>query len=359
MEASSSPRESIRAEALQAIDDGESLARLDDTPRERSGIDVIRQVTEALADDAADGRLAVIETTVLDIDDGEPATAHVRSSLEGRAHVVTTNKAPVAFAYDELEGLAESVDRVFLFEGAVMDGVPVFNLVRETMPAVLVNGFRGVVNTTCQYILSQMERGVPLDAAIADMQARGITEADPSLDIDGWDAAAKTAALVNVLMGGSITPHHVTRSGIRDIDEGEVREALAHGRRIRLIASATRHGGRLETRVEPELIDASDPLAALGPSENALYLHTDLLGDIGIVQRTSSVTPNRVRHCERPHADQSTASRALARAFGLNPLIDRVPDHRDRHGAISKGNEIVIRLLVFVDEANREALARS
>jgi homoserine dehydrogenase len=278
------------AEALQAIDDGESLARLDDTPRERSGIDVIRQVTEALADDAADGRLAVIETTVLDIDDGEPATAHVRSSLEGRAHVVTTNKAPVAFAYDALEGLAESVDRVFLFEGAVMDGVPVFNLVRETMPAVFVNGFRGVVNTTCQYILSQMERGVPLDAAIADMQARGVTEADPSLDIDGWDAAAKTAALVNVLMGGSITPHQVTRSGIRDIDEGEVREALAHGRRIRLIASATRHGGRLETRVEPELIDASDPLAALGPSENALYLHTDLLGDIGIVQRTSSVT---------------------------------------------------------------------
>ena len=158
------------------------------------------------------------------------------------------------------------------------------------MPAVFVNGFRGVVNTTCQYILSQMERGVPLDAAIADMQARGITEADPSLDIDGWDAAAKTAALVNVLMGGSITPHQVTRSGIRDIDEGEVREALANGRRIRLIASATRHSGRLETRVEPELIDASDPLAALGPSENALYLHTDLLGDIGIVHRTSSVT---------------------------------------------------------------------
>jgi homoserine dehydrogenase len=278
------------ARALQTIDDGESLGQLDDMPRERSGIDVIRQVTEALADDAAEGRLAVIETTVLDIDDGEPATAHVRSSLEGRAHVVTTNKAPVAFAFDELERLAESVDRIFLFEGAVMDGVPVFNLVRETMPAVVVDGFRGVVNTTCQYILSHMERGVPFDAALADMQARGITEADPSLDIDGWDAAAKTAALVNVLMGGSITPHHVTRSGIRDMDEGEVREAVAHGRRIRLIASATRHGGRLETRVEPELIDAHDPLAALGPSENALYLHTDLLGDIGIVQRSSSVT---------------------------------------------------------------------
>jgi homoserine dehydrogenase len=278
------------SKAIRTVEAGNSLAGRGPTAQERSGIDVIRQVTEALADEAADGQLAVVETSVLDIDDGEPATAHVRASLEGLAHVVTTNKSPIAFAYDELERLAESVDRVFLFEGAVMDGVPVFNLVRETMPAVFVDGFRGVVNTTCQYILSQMERGVSLDAAIADMQARGIAEADPSLDIDGWDAAAKTAALVNVIMGGSITPHDVTRSGIREIDETEVREALSHGRRVRLIASATRHGGRLETRVEPELIDVGDPLAALGPTENALYLHTDLLGDVGIVQRTCSLT---------------------------------------------------------------------
>lgn len=278
------------AQVLRTADDGESFASMDEAGRERSGIDVIRQVTEGLADDAAEGRLVVIETTVLDIDDGEPATAHVRASLEGLAHVVTTNKAPAAFAYDELEGLAESVDRVFFFEGAVMDGVPVFNLVRETMPGVFVDGFRGIVNTTCQYILSQMERGVPLDAAIADMQARGIAEADPSLDIDGWDAAAKTAALVNVLMGGAITPHRVQRSGIRDIDENEIRDALTHGRRIRLVASASRHGGQLEARVEPELVDIGDPLAVLGPTENALYLHTDLLGDIGIVQRSSSVT---------------------------------------------------------------------
>ncbi|MGH9172774.1 MAG: homoserine dehydrogenase, partial [Vicinamibacterales bacterium] len=217
------------------------------------------------------------------------AIAHVRSSLEGLAHVVTTNKAPAAFAYDELEALAESVDRVFFFEGAVMDGVPVFNLVRETMPAVVVDGFRGVINTTCQYVLCQMERGASLDAAVAEMQAHGIAEADSSHDIDGWDAAAKTAALVNVLMGGAITPHDVTRSGIRDITRREVADAVAQGRRIRLVASASRRAGRLEAHVEPELLDAGDPLASLGRAENALYLHTDLLGDIGIVQRTSSV----------------------------------------------------------------------
>jgi homoserine dehydrogenase len=275
--------------ATSIVEASQSLDRLDPSPRERSGIDVVRQVTDTLADEAAEGRLVVLETTALDIERGEPAVAHVRASLEGLAHVVTANKGPAAFAYHELEALADTVDRVFFFEGAVMDGVPVFNLVRETMPGVVVEGFRGIVNTTCHYILSEMERGVDAGDAILEMQARGIAEADPSHDIEGWDAAAKTAALVNVLMGGKITPHEVARTGIRDISSREVVSAAARGRRIRLVASARRHGDVLEARVEPEMLDAADPLASLGAMENALYLHTDLLGDVGIVQRTSSL----------------------------------------------------------------------
>jgi homoserine dehydrogenase len=275
--------------AVTTIEAAHALDRLDPSPQERSGIDLVRQVTDGLAEEAQDGRLVVIETTVLDIDRGEPATAHVRASLEGLAHVVTANKGPAAFAYHELDALARSVDRAFLCEGAVMDGVPVFNLVRETMPSVSIEGFRGVINTTCQFALSEMERGVAFEDALAEMQARGITEADPSHDIDGWDAAAKTAALVNVLMDGRMTPHGVGRMGIRDMSPREVAEAAARGRRIRLVASARRHGPRLETRVEPEMLDPGDPLAALGPLENALFLSTDLLGEIGIVQRTSSL----------------------------------------------------------------------
>jgi homoserine dehydrogenase len=276
--------------ALSNVEASQSLDRLDAAPRERSGIDVIRQVADLLADDAAEGRLVVIETTVLDIDRGEPATSHVRAALEGQAHVVTANKGPVAFAYHELEALAESVDRVFFFEGVVMDGVPVFNLVRETMPAVVVEGFRGVINTTCNFILSELERGKEFDQALAEMQARGIAEADPSLDVDGWDAAAKTAALVNVLMGSIVTPHHVTRVGIRDLTGADVREALGRNKRIRLVASATRQGGKVKARVEPEMLDHADPLAGIVDLQNALYLHTDLLGEIGIVQRTGDLT---------------------------------------------------------------------
>jgi len=272
--------------ALQIVESKQSL----DARDRRSGLDVIRQVADRCADDAAEARLVCVETTVLDIDRGEPAVSHVRAALEAQAHVVTANKGPAAFAFHELDALAESVDRRFLFEGAVMDGVPVFNLVRETLPAVAIEGFRGVINTTCNFILSELERGLDFDAALADMQRRGIAEADPALDIDGWDAAAKTAALVNVLMGSVITPHHVSRIGIRDVSGADVRDAMARNRRIRLVASASRQGGKVKARVEPELLGPDDPLAGVTDLQNALYLQTDLLGEIGIVQRSGDLT---------------------------------------------------------------------
>ena len=296
--------------AISTVGRHQSLDRLDSAPRERSGIDMIRQVTDAMADDAAEGRLICIETTVLDIDRGEPAVAHVRAALEGQAHVVTANKGPAAFAYHELDALAESVDRLFLFEGAVMDGVPVFNLVRETMPAITVEGFRGVINSTCNYILSELEGGAEFDDALAEMQSRGIAEADPTLDIDGWDAAAKTAALVNALMGSVITPHHVQRTGIRDVTGLDVRDAITRDKRIRLVASASRQGGKVKARVEPEMLDRQDPLAGLVGLNNALYLTTDLLGEVGIVQLGGSLT-------QTAYALLSDVSRISQRLKGL------------------------------------------
>jgi homoserine dehydrogenase len=278
------------ARAVSVVESSQSLDRLDPHPTERSAIDVIRHVADALGDEAAEGRVVCVESTVLDVDRAETAVAHVRAALEGQMHVVTVNKGPVAFAYHELEALAESVDRVFLFEGVVMDGVPVFNLVRETLPGVIIDGFRGVINTTCNFILTELERGRSVNDALAEMQARGIAEANPALDLDGWDAAAKTAALVNVLMGGAITPHHVARNGIRGVDSADARDALSRGRRIRLVASASRTRGKVTARVEPEVLDRHDPLANVGDLENALYLRTDVLDEIGIVQRGSSLT---------------------------------------------------------------------
>jgi homoserine dehydrogenase len=276
--------------ALRCVESRHSLDRLDRAPSPRSGIDVIRQAADRCGDQAAGGRLVCIETTVLDIERGEPAVSHVRAALEARAHVVTANKGPAAFAFQELAAVQQSVDRRFLFEGAVMDGVPVFNLARETLPAVTITGFRGVINTTCNFILSELERGQEFDQALTTMQRQGIAEADPALDIDGWDAAAKAAALVNVLMGGAMTPRHVERVGIRHVKGAAVREALTRHERVRLVASASRHGGTVQARVEPEWLAWQDPLAQLTDLQNALYLHTDLLGEIGIVQRSGNLT---------------------------------------------------------------------
>src|SRR5205814_2673217 len=139
---------------------------------------------------AEEGRLVVVETSTLDIARGQPAIDHVRRALDAGAHVVTANKGPAAFAYHALARAAARAKRRFLFEGAVMDGVPIFNLARETLPAANVVGFRGVVNSTTNYILTAMEQGRAFDDALAEMQGRGIAEADASLDVEGWDAAA-------------------------------------------------------------------------------------------------------------------------------------------------------------------------
>jgi len=225
---------------------------------------------------------ALVETTTLDIESGRPAIDHVRAGFAGGAHVITANKGPVAFAYRALADEAAATRVSFLFEGAVMDGIPIFNLVRETMPGVTIRGFRGVVNTTTNYLLAAMERGERFDEALARMQAAGVAEADPSLDVDGWDAAAKTAALANVWLNASTTPRQIARDGI-NIGTGEwARAALARGRRLKLVASASLDQ---QGRVALVELPAYDPLAILEEHANAIEIDTWPLGRVVITQR--------------------------------------------------------------------------
>ncbi len=303
-------RAAVLAEAGRPLS---ALASDADFPAgETDAVALIAHAARACAADAAAGRLVVVETTLLDIRDGEPAATHVRAALAARAHVVTANKGPVACAYGELGARARAADRAFLFEGAVMDGVPVFGLVRESMPAVQVLGFRGVVNSTTNHIITALEDGGEFGDALARMQAQGIAEADASLDVDGWDAAAKAAALMNVLMGASVTPRDIEREGIAGLTGERVRAAVARGHRIRLVASAAREHDRLVGRVAPLDLPATDLLATLRGMENALELRTDLLGDVAIVQRTGSLTQTAYALV----ADLATIARGSWRAQG-------------------------------------------
>jgi homoserine dehydrogenase len=285
-----------------------------DRSRGPSRAPFIRAAAAACADAARRRRLIVVETTTLDIAKGEPAIGHVRAALASGCHVVTANKGPSAFAYQALARAAEHADRRFLFEGAVMDGIPIFNLVRETLPGLRVTGFRGVVNSTTNFMLTAMEEGQSYEAALAEMQARGIAEADPSLDVDGWDAAAKTAALANVLLDANVTPHSIAREGITPASAKRAIAARRAGRRLKLVVRSTRNGGArnglravpynrarvghgfqtvpriVVSRVGLEELPADDLLAGLEGQQNALILSTDLLGEFAIVQRGGDLT---------------------------------------------------------------------
>ena len=227
----------------------------------------------------------VVETTTLNIRAGEPAIAHVRAAIEHGADVITANKGPAAFAYRSLADAALRAGRSFLFEGAVMDGIPVFNLLRETMPGVTVTGFRGVVNSTTNYMLTAMEAGEAYGDALARMQEAGVAEADPSLDVDGWDAAAKAAVLANVLLDADTTPLAIAREGIGPDTGARAIQARARGMRLKLVAQGTGRGAAAELRVHLEELPADDPLATLDGQANALELNTWPLGRIVITQR--------------------------------------------------------------------------
>jgi homoserine dehydrogenase len=227
----------------------------------------------------------MVETTTLDVRSGEPAISHVRAALAAGAHVITANKGPAAFAYRALADEAARAGLTFLCEGAVMDGVPILNLVRDTMPAVTVNGFRGVVNSTTNFMLTAMENGEDYGTALERMQQAGVAEADPSLDVDGWDAAAKAAVLANVLLDAQTTPLSVAREGIGPATGARAIDARTRGRRVKLVASGSGRGASVQLRVGLEELAADDPLAILEGQANALELDTWPLGRIVITQR--------------------------------------------------------------------------
>jgi homoserine dehydrogenase len=230
----------------------------------------------------------LVEISPLDPRRGEPAASYVRAALRRGLHVVTANKGPVAFARRGLLRLAARQGRLFLHEGAVMDGVPVFNLRERCLPGARVLGFRGVLNTTTTRVLALMEEGIAFDAALGELRDAGIAEADPRHDVEGWDAAVKACALANALLDADVRPSQVRRRGIGGLTPKRLLAARRAGRRYRLVARAARSGRGVVITVRPERLVAGDPLASSG-ADGVLILQTDLMGEIGIWQGESGV----------------------------------------------------------------------
>jgi homoserine dehydrogenase len=253
----------------------------------------------------------LFETTSLEPLTGQPAVEHVRAGLEAGAHVVTANKGAVVHGFEELRQLAGARKRQFLFEAAVADCLPVFSLFRECLPAARLLSFTAVLNSTTTVILEELERGRTFDEGVARAQALGITETDPSYDVDGWDAAVKVCALANVLMGAPLKLEEIGRVGIRDLDPRAVREAKEAGSPFRLLGRAGRDArGRVKASVGPERIGRDDPLANLEGSSLSINFKLDVLEGLTVTARG----PNLKSTAYGLLADFVNAARADRRA---------------------------------------------
>ncbi len=230
----------------------------------------------------------LFEATSLNVATGEPAITHIRAALDHGAHAITANKGPIVHAYRELRDLAKARGKKFLFESTVMDGVPIFSFF-EQMPTIHLQGFHGILNSTTNVILSEMESGLTFDEALKKAQSLGIAETDATHDIDGWDAAVKTAALITVLMGSNendtpIRLEEIAREGIRDLTPQAVRNAKRDGWPFKLVCRAKRVGDRVEASVAPEKVLASSPMGKITGTSSYIYFETDIFPGLAITE---------------------------------------------------------------------------
>jgi homoserine dehydrogenase len=225
----------------------------------------------------------LFEATSLNVDNGQPAVDHIRAALNHGAHAITANKGPIVHAYRELRDLAAARNRRFLFESTVMDGVPIFSLF-HALPALHLQGFHGILNSTTNVILTEMENGLSFDESLKKAQSLGIAETDATHDIDGWDAAVKTAALITVLMDVPIKLEEISREGIRNLSAEAVRAARKEGRPYKLICRAEKTGHKVTASVRPEKIPLTDPMAQIAGTSSYIYFATDIFPGLALTE---------------------------------------------------------------------------
>jgi homoserine dehydrogenase len=234
-----------------------------------------RHVREWLEKARAD---VFFETSSLDVQTGQPAIDHLKAALEVGAHAITANKGPIVHAFHDLTALAREKNRKFLYEATVMDGVPIFSMFPLGLPAVELRSFSGVLNSTTNVVLTEIEKGRSFEEAVKRAQAMGVAETDPAADLDGWDAAVKVVVLATVLMGVPVKLEQVQRTGIRELSEEKIRSVRAAGMRYKLVCRAERRGDGVDCRVQPELLLASDPLGNLEGTSSAIRFDLDVFG---------------------------------------------------------------------------------
>jgi homoserine dehydrogenase len=254
-----------------------------ETPRwGRPGLTALEMVRTAEAD-------LLLEASPGNLVDGQPALGCMEAALSRRMHVVTANKAPLVLAYPRLQALAQERGVKLRFDATVCGGLPAVNLGQRDLRAADIHRLEGILNLTTNYILTRMALdGLSYAEALAHAQAAGHAESDPTLDVEGWDAASKLVILAHSVLGVPITLADVTVEGILSVTPEMLRQAAAEGKRVKLLASAERQGEGYRFVVRPTWLNADHPLAQLGPKQMGILYHTDISGSISaaIVEET-------------------------------------------------------------------------
>ena len=210
-----------------------------------------------------------------------PAKAATEAALERGAHIVTANKAMLAHHGQALAEAAEAKSAVLRFEAAVAGGIPVVKALTEGLAGNEITRVMGVMNGTCNYILTRMETaGLPYETVFQEANALGYLEADPTLDVGGIDAGHKLSLLASIAFGTRVAFDQMQLEGIERISIEDIRQAADMGYRIKLLGVAQRTADGLEQRMMPCLVPASSPLGQLEGGTNMVVLEGDAVGQI-------------------------------------------------------------------------------
>ncbi len=231
----------------------------------------------------------LIEMTPLDMNEGQVATDHITAALKRGKHVICANKGPLAWHYKELMALAEENNCKLLFESTVMDGAPLFSLIRESLKMCEIKEIRGILNSTTNYILQGIEQGKDMKDIVSESKKRGFIEANPRYDVEGTEAAAKLTALANVVMDADVTPDDVDTTGIENVTKEMIDEAAERGNVIKLICRAYRRNGDVVLKVAPEEVNKMNSFASVTGTSLIVSLTTDLMGTLTIMTESPEV----------------------------------------------------------------------
>lgn len=264
---------------LKSIQDTGVLPKAQETVIHKNSLDI----AEAVDYDV------LVEMTPLEFSTGQVATDHIRTALKRGKHVICANKGPLAWHYKELAQMAEKNKCRFLFETTVMDGAPLFSIVRESLRMCRITEIKGILNSTTNYILQGIEQGKSVKSIVDESKKRGFIEANPKNDVEGYEAAAKMVALANVVMGADITPNDVEFTGIDGITKEDIDAAAARGNVIKLMCRAYYKGDKVCVKVSPEEISKLNSYATVTGTSLAVSLTTDLMGTITIKEESPEI----------------------------------------------------------------------